>query len=180
MNSKSKLSTIPRTLVSQTNWLVNIINMKKITTILLFSAILFSCGVAKKARIRQSKVNTIIQKARSYTGVPYKWGGTTRSGMDCSGLLLNAFKSIGMTIPRTAAEQSRYGTKVRKKHLKPGDWVFFAAGKKRRKVTHVGMVTVVKGHTIKFIHASSSLGVVEATLTSNYYQKIYRGARRPF
>ena len=154
--------------------------MKRILTLLIISTLLVGCGAAKKARVRQSKINTVIKKARSYTGVPYKWGGTTRSGMDCSGLLLNSYKSIGLTIPRTSADQSEYGKKVGKKDLNPGDWVFFATGKKKRKITHVGMVTIVKGGTIKFIHASSSLGVVEATLTSNYYQKIYRGARRPF
>jgi cell wall-associated NlpC family hydrolase len=154
--------------------------MNRLLTIFIVSMLLVGCGAAKKARVRQSKINTVIKTARSYTGVPYKWGGTTRSGMDCSGLLLNAYKAIGMTIPRTSADQSDYGKKVGKKDLKPGDWVFFATGKKKRKITHVGMVTIVKGSTIKFIHASSSLGVVEATLTSNYYQKIYRGARRPF
>ena len=155
--------------------------MKKLIPIfILLILILSGCGAAKKARVRQSKINTVIKKARSYTGVPYKWGGTTRSGMDCSGLLLNSYKSIGLTIPRTSADQSEYGKKVGKKDLKPGDWVFFATGKKKRKITHVGMVTVVKGSTIKFIHASSSLGVVEANLMSKYYQKIYRGARRPF
>lgn len=154
--------------------------MKRIITILIVSTLLVSCGAAKKARVRQSKINTVIKKARSYIGVPYKWGGTTRSGMDCSGLLLNSYKAIGLTIPRTSADQSGYGKKVGKKDVQAGDWVFFATGKKKRKITHVGMVTIVKGSTIKFIHASSSLGVVEATLTSNYYQKIYRGARRPF
>jgi len=155
--------------------------MKNLIAIFIFTSILLSgCGAAKKARVRQSKINTVIKTARSYTGVPYKWGGTTRSGMDCSGLLLNSYKSIGMTIPRTSADQSEYGKKVGKNDLKPGDWVFFATGKKKRKITHVGMITVVKGNTIKFIHASSSLGVVEVNLNSNYYQKIYRGARRPF
>jgi len=154
--------------------------MKRLLTILIISTLLIGCGAAKKARVRQSKINTVIKTARSYTGVPYKWGGTTRSGMDCSGLLLNSYKAIGMTIPRTSADQSDYGRKVGKKDLKPGDWVFFATGKKKRKITHVGMITIVKGSTIKFIHASSSLGVVEASLNSNYYQKIYRGARRPF
>lgn len=154
--------------------------MKRLLTLLIISTLLIGCGAAKKARVRQSKINTVIKTARSYTGVPYKWGGTTRSGMDCSGLLLNSYKAIGMTIPRTSADQSDYGKKVGKKDLKPGDWVFFATGKKKRKITHVGMITIVKGSTIKFIHASSSLGVVEATLNSNYYQKIYRGARRPF
>lgn len=142
--------------------------------------LLSSCGAAKKARIRESKVNTVIKSARSYTGVPYKWGGTTRSGMDCSGLMLNSYKAIGVQIPRTSADQSEYGKKVKQKDIKPGDWVFFATGKKKRKITHVGMVTVVKGSKVKFIHASSSLGVVESNLNSEYYEKRFRMARRPF
>jgi probable lipoprotein NlpC len=57
--------------------------------------------------------------------------------------------------------------------------VFFATGKKRRLVTHVGLVTDVKSKdNVKFIHASSSLGVVETNIFSEYYQKRFRGARR--
>ena len=138
------------------------------------------CGSAKKARIREGKINTVIQTAKSYTGVPYKWGGTTRNGMDCSGLLLNSYKSINVQIPRTSAAQSEYGKKVKQKDLQPGDWVFFATGKKKRKITHVGLVTSVRGDNVKFIHASTSLGVVESNLNSEYYQKRYRTARRPF
>lgn len=147
----------------------------------LIVALLFiGCGSSKKARVRASKIETVIKSARSYTGVPYKWGGTTRGGMDCSGLLLNSYKSIKMQIPRTSADQSEYGKKVGKKDIKPGDWVFFATGKKKRKITHVGLVTAVRGGDIKFIHASTSLGVVESKLNSDYYQKRYRTARRPF
>lgn len=108
---------------------------------LLLVFLFSSCGAAKKARIRESKINSVIQSARSYTGVPYKWGGTTRSGMDCSGLLLNSYKSIQVQIPRTSAEQSEYGKKIKEKEVQPGDWVFFATGKKKRKITHVGMIT---------------------------------------
>lgn len=147
---------------------------------LLLLILLSSCGAAKKARIRESKINTVVQSARSYTGVPYKWGGTTRGGMDCSGLLLNSYKSINVQIPRTSADQSEYGKKVKEKDAQPGDWVFFATGKKKRKITHVGLITSVKGDKVKFIHASSSLGVVESNLKSDYYQKRLRMVRRPF
>lgn len=141
---------------------------------------LVSCGAAKKARVREQKINTIIKTARSYTGTPYKWGGTSRAGMDCSGLLCNAFRSVDYNLPRTSNEQSEVGKKVNKKDLQPGDLVFFATGKKKRKITHVGMVTQVKGGKVRFIHSSSSLGVVESSLESNYYQKRFRTARRPF
>jgi len=61
----------------------------------------------------------------------------------------------------------------------PGDLVFFATGKKKREITHVGLVTEVKGkENVKFIHASTSVGVVETNLYTDYYLKRFRLARR--
>ena len=139
--------------------------------------LLTMAGCGSKAS-KRSKIETIIKTARSYTGTPYKWGGTTRDGMDCSGLLLNAFQSIDHFIPRTSADQSKTGKKVSKEQIKEGDLVFFATGKKKRKITHVGLVTEVRGREVRFIHASSSLGVVENNLSSDYYKKRFRQARR--
>lgn len=99
--------------------------------------------------------------------------------MDCSGLLINSFRSINISLPRESADQALMGEKIKMKELKPGDLVFFATGKKRREITHVGLVTEVKGkENVKFIHASSSLGVIETNLFTEYYQKRFRLARR--
>mgnify|MGYP005754955923 CR=1 FL=1 len=126
------------------------------------------------------QVATVVKAARSYTGTPYKWGGTTRAGMDCSGLLCTSFQSIDVILPRTSDEQSRYGKEIRVKDLKEGDLVFFGANKNSRDITHVGMVTeVISDQEIKFIHASSSLGVIENNLFSDHYQKIFLKAVRP-
>ncbi len=153
--------------------------MRKVVFLSLVIAnflLLSSCAGHKSKR---SRTETVIRTARSYTGTPYKWGGTTRSGMDCSGLLLNSFNAIDYKIPRTSAEQSKTGKKVSKGNLKKGDLVFFATGKKKRKITHVGLVTEVKGKNyVKFIHASSSVGVTESNLASDYYKKRFRYARR--
>ena len=153
-------------------------NRKALYLGVLFSSLFFlsSCAGHKSKR---SRTETVIKTARSYTGTPYKWGGTTKAGMDCSGLLLNAFNAIDYKIPRTSAEQSKIGKKVSMGAIKPGDLVFFATGKKKKKVTHVGLVTNVRGKDhIKFIHASSSVGVTESSLTSDYYKKRFRYARR--
>jgi len=99
--------------------------------------------------------------------------------MDCSGLTGNAFQAINISLPRTADAQALIGEKIKMKSLRPGDLLFFATGKKRRVITHVGIVTEVKSNdNVKFIHASTSLGVVETNLYSDYYIKRFRIARR--
>ena len=145
----------------------------------LILVLLSSCSASRKAKVRDQQVKEVIKTARTYTGTPYKWGGTTRSGMDCSGLTGNAYQAINISLPRTADAQALIGEKVKMNSLRPGDLLFFATGKKRRVITHVGIVTEVKSKdNVKFIHASTSLGVVETNLYSDYYIKRFRIARR--
>lgn len=127
---------------------------------------------------RAKRADTAIMTARSYMGTPYKFGGTTRAGMDCSALMFHSLKAAKITMPRTSIEQSKKGDKVSKRNLKVGDLVFFATGKKKREINHVGIVSSVRGREVKFIHASTSLGVTESSLNSNYYKKRFRKAKR--
>jgi probable lipoprotein NlpC len=146
----------------------------------IFALLLLSaCATQRKARVHDTKVDKVVATARSYIGTPYKYGGTSRAGLDCSGLLLNSFRAISVELPRTSDGQSKIGKEVKLRQVEAGDLVFFATGKWKRKITHVGMVTDRRGaHNIKFIHASSSLGVIEADIFTAYYLKHFREARR--
>lgn len=139
-------------------------------------------ATSKYEKRTDQRVDTIINTARSFTGTPYRWGGTSRAGMDCSGLLVTSFRSADIELPRTTSEQIRVGRGIRLYELQPGDLVFFAAKKRNpNKVTHVGMITEVRAkHDVRFIHSSTKLGVTENNIYSSYYRKIFVKARRPF
>jgi probable lipoprotein NlpC len=122
---------------------------------------------------------TVIQTARSYQGTPYKYGGTSRLGMDCSGLLFNSFAAINVQIPRSSNEQAVWGTPVKPQDLQAGDLVFFGASPGSSTITHVGLVTEASPEEVRFIHSSSSLGVVENSLESDYYLSRFIKAVRP-
>lgn len=154
-------------------------SFQRLGVFILLFVLISGCAASRRAKIRANQIDQVVQTARTYTGTPYKWGGTTRSGMDCSGLLINSFRSINISLPRQSADQALMGEKVKMKKLQKGDLVFFATGKRRREVTHVGMVTDVRGNEdVRFIHASTSLGVIETNLYSKYYQKRFRFGRR--
>jgi probable lipoprotein NlpC len=120
-----------------------------------------------------------IDNARAYQGTPYLFGGTTRVGMDCSALLQLSFAEAGVDIPRSSNEQAAWGDPVKPTELRPGDFLFFGASPGSGVITHVGMVTVVDSEGVEFIHASTSLGVIENSFESDYYLSRFIRAVRP-
>ena len=111
---------------------------------------------------------------RAYLGTPYVWGGTSHSGIDCSGLTSTTYGENRVKIPRVSRDQFHAGTSIADDGLRDGDLVFFntlGAG-----VSHVGMVVDAKNR--RFVQASSSKGVTVSDLDGKYYKTRYLGARR--
>lgn len=126
-----------------------------------------------------AQLAAVIETARSYQGTPYKYGGTSRLGMDCSGLLHESFAAINLNIPRSSNEQAVWGEPIKPQDLRPGDLVFFGASPGSSTITHVGMVTEASPESVQFIHSSSSLGVIENALETDYYLSRFIKAVRP-
>jgi cell wall-associated NlpC family hydrolase len=115
----------------------------------------------------------VIRTAYAYRGTPYRFGGSSRNGIDCSGLTSKVYSKHGVSLPHSAREQFHKGTSVNKKSMKEGDLVFFHTT--RRGISHVG-IYAGKG---KFVHASSGGGRVRVdSLNDGYYASRFRGARR--
>lgn len=117
-----------------------------------------------------SKANYLIAKASENLGTPYRSGGITGAGFDCSGLMFSTFKNIDMILPRSSYEMANYGKKVDKSTAQKGDLIFFATFG-GRKVSHVGMITEILDDEIKFIHSSSQSGVIISSTKEDYYAK---------
>jgi len=123
-----------------------------------------------EARIR------LLAAARSFLGVPYRFGGTDRRGMDCSGFVYVSFReAFRYTIPRTSQAMYNWAQRIPTSELQPGDLVFFVTVGTR--VSHVG-IYVGEG---RFIHSASdgpNTGVIYSRLDESFWQRTFRSAGR--
>lgn len=136
----------------------------------------------KKAEIEktiahESKIDALLAEADSYLGTPYRYGGTTRGGIDCSAFVLSVYgAAMGMNLPRVAASQALEGQRIDRSELKKGDLVFFSHGSR---ISHVGIVhEVTADGEIRFIHAATSRGVMISPLSDKYWGPKFRFAKR--
>lgn len=130
-----------------------------------------------KAIKHNKTIDNILTEAQTYLGTPYRYGGMTRKGIDCSAFVLSVFgAAAGLTLPRVAASQSQEGEAIDKENLQKGDLIFFSHGKR---ISHVGIVeSVTEEGEIKFIHAATSKGVMISSLNDSYWGPKFRFAKR--
>ena len=120
----------------------------------------------------------IISNALSFKGTPYKYGGTTSKGMDCSGLVYTAFLEENISIPRVSRSIAQEGKRIKTEDVIPGDLLFFITGRRSKQINHVGLVVDVLPGQILFVHSSTSQGVIVSSLNEGYWNNAFKEARR--
>lgn len=129
------------------------------------------------------KVDTILKRAYSVMGTPYKWAGCTpKTGFDCSGFVFWCFAPVNIKTARSSSGLYNQGTKIEFEDAEAGDLILFkGTDAKTKGVGHVGIVVSKRGEPLKFVHSSSSKahwGVTETVYGGSYYIKRYIGIRR--
>lgn len=136
--------------------------------------------VAQKAtKKKPTLADKVIWTAVTYKGTPYKYGGTTKQGIDCSALVQNSFAARGISLPRSSYDMSKKGYVISLKEARRGDLIFFKTNpRKPNKISHVGLVTHIKNGVAYFIHASTKRGVTVNNMSERYYKRNFALAKR--
>lgn len=163
--------------------------LRNITFLCLILAINGICTNCKSSS--QSKTNStsskddidtdlLVDKAKKHIGTKYKLGGfEPKTGFDCSGFTKYVYEKFDIYLPATAALQATSGRSVVISEARKGDLIFFKGGDAKSKtVGHVGIVVSDRGQVIKFIHASSSKGIMISGLDEKYFRDRFVSVRR--
>lgn len=170
--------------------------MKRALFILIIAALVTSCHSHRKAAekthqetnrpkvehlddkpatvVPDGKRDDLVKEARKWIGTRYKYGGESRKGVDCSGLVMCVYRDrAGIKLPRNSGQQQEFCTPLKREQLLAADLVFFTTSRKGR-VSHVGLY-IGEG---RFIHSSTSKGVIISSLDEDYYRRHYHSAGR--
>ena len=177
-NSNANYSSIDsKTIAQNKKELISSFATNKVAEVESANAILKKLEIAKIIKHNQI-IDALLEEAKTYLGTTYRYGGTTRSGIDCSAFVLSVFgAAAGVSLPRVAASQAKEGENIDKQDLQKGDLLFFSKGSR---ISHVGIVEeIAENGDIKFIHAATSKGVMISNLNeSSYWSSKYRYAKR--
>jgi cell wall-associated NlpC family hydrolase len=143
---------------------------RRVSLAALLALLLAACGTAPE---RLPPGDALANFALSLQGARYRYGGATRDGFDCSGLVFYAHQQLGLEVPRTSREQAKEAEKVKPRKLQRGDLVFFKIDS--RKVNHVGIY--VGDH--RFVHApGEGKPVTVSSLDEEFYAEAFSRAGR--
>lgn len=126
---------------------------------------------------KNASVNLALAEADHYLGTPYRHGGISTNGIDCSGLAHKSYLAAGITLPRSTGDQAKVGEEVKRSDLEPGDLLFFS-NDANQSIEHVGIVHTIEGEAVTFIHSSTSKGVRYDRLDVGYWKDRLITARR--
>ena len=133
---------------------------------------------SSKSSSKVTVADKIVWTAVTYKGVPYRFGGMTKRGMDCSGLIFTSFKQRNVPIARTSHQMYVQGENISLREVQRGDLLFFKTSRKKGRINHVGLVTSVDNGDIRFIHSTTSRGVIVTSLHENYWKRAFIKAKR--
>lgn len=133
--------------------------------------------ISKKDLSNNSKAERVIETAMTYSGVRYKYGGVTKKGMDCSGLIFVALTENDISFPRVSYQMANEGERIKIREVQKGDLLFFKTTKRGKSINHVGLVVAVD-NDIKFIHSTTSRGVIVSSLREGYWNSAFVKAQR--
>lgn len=161
---------------------LHIIAIASLMLLMIFTA----CGPARNTQrghnydrtqpLTSRQKKELVKEAKKWLGTSYRYGGHSRQGTDCSGMVMEVYRKVcNVSLPRSSREQQAYCKGIKKKDLTEGDLIFFCTGSGNR-VSHVGMY-IGDG---KMVHASSSRGVIISGIDERYYTRTYHSSGRVF
>ena len=121
---------------------------------------------------------SVIDHALQFLGTRYKYGGNSQEGMDCSGLVYTSFLQNEIELPRSSRDMAQLGEQLDLSNVRIGDLLFFITDRRKKNINHVGLVVELTAESIKFIHSSTSKGVIISALNERYWQEHFVMARR--
>jgi cell wall-associated NlpC family hydrolase len=138
-----------------------------------FGALQFKYAILLDVPVEEVNDEKLFSFIDSWYGTPYRYGGFSKDGVDCSAFTQAMMSNIyEVSVPRISAEQFNQSKRISRKELKEGDLVFFKTS--GRTISHVGIYL----RNNKFVHASTSAGVMISDLDEDYFSRRYAGSGR--
>ncbi|TDB66022.1 C40 family peptidase [Arundinibacter roseus] len=153
----------------------------------LFLSILFFIGSPNRSQAQSVKsqtpenpVESLLDFASRHLHIPYRSGGMSKKGFDCSGFVRYCYQQWNVLLPHSSAAQAHKGEDISLEEAQPGDLIFFkGSSTKSSQIGHVGIITEVKpNQTVRFIHSAFKGGVRYDLLSSDYYRRRFVAVRR--